>query len=134
MVSALGKRLPAHCTGVGKMLLSDLGPEALDALFPRQVPLTTMTPNSISSHARLRTELAVIRDKGLSFDDAESNEDVHCVAAGVRDQTGVMVAAMSISGPTLRWDEPSRDRWSVLVREGADRLSESLGYRRAAAS
>jgi IclR family KDG regulon transcriptional repressor len=131
MVSALGRRLPAHCTGVGKMLLSDLGPQALDALFPRQSALTIMTPNSISSLARLKSELTEIRERGLAYDDAESSQDVHCVAAGVRDHTGEMVAAMSISVPTPRWNELSREKLAALVRVGAGQLSESLGYRAA---
>jgi DNA-binding IclR family transcriptional regulator len=132
MVSAVGRRLPAHCTGVGKMLLSDLTPDALDALYPRQSPLTTMTPNSISSLARLKAELAAVRETGLAYDEAESSEDVHCVAGGIRDHTGEMVAAMSISVPTNRWNQPSRESLAVLVRHGAGQLSESLGYRSAA--
>jgi DNA-binding IclR family transcriptional regulator len=88
-----------------------------------------MTPNSISSRARLKSELAEIHERALSFDEAESSEDVHCVAAGVRDHTGEMVAAMSISVPTTRWDEAHRGQLAALVRQGAARLSERLGYR-----
>ena len=129
MVSAVGRHLPAHCTGVGKMLLSALGPQALEALYPRHATLATMTPNSISSRGRLKSELAEIHQRGLSFDEAESSEDVHCVAAGVRDHTGEMVAAMSISVPTTRWDEEQRESLGALARQGAARLSERLGYR-----
>lgn len=134
MVSGVGRRLPAHCTGVGKMLLSDLTTEVFDALYPKQASLATMTSNSISSLSRLQAVLKEIRERGLSFDDAESSEDVHCVAAGVRDHTGAVVAAMSISVPTMRWNESSRESLSTLVRQGASTLSESLGYRRDAAS
>jgi DNA-binding IclR family transcriptional regulator len=133
MVSAVGRRLPAHCTGVGKMLLSALGPQALDALYPRQAALTTMTPNSISSLSRLKAELAEVHERGLSYDEAESSEDVHCVAAGVRDHTRAMVAAMSISVPTTRWTDPRRESFAELVQQGADQLSASLGYRPEAA-
>ena len=58
------------------MLLSALGPEALDALYPRHAALATMTPNSISRWARLKSELAEIHERALSFDEAESSEDV----------------------------------------------------------
>ena len=91
-----------------------------------------MTPNSISSRARLKSELAEIHERALSFDEAESSEDVHCVAAGVRDHTGEMVAAMSISVPTTRWDDDRRRALSELATDGAARLSTSLGYRAAA--
>jgi IclR family KDG regulon transcriptional repressor len=61
MVSAVGRRLPAHCTGLGKMLLSELSAEALDARYPRDRELPGMTPDSITSPARLRAHLAEVR-------------------------------------------------------------------------
>ena len=129
MVSAVGRRLPAHCTGVGKMLLSALSAQTLDALYPKQKSLPTMTPSSISSLSRLKSELAEIRERGLAYDEAESSEDVHCVAAGVRDHTGEMVAGLSISVPTTRWDGTRRKALGELARDGAARLSASLGHR-----
>jgi DNA-binding IclR family transcriptional regulator len=132
MVSAVGRRVPAHCTGVGKMLLSGLGPEALDALYPRRRQLPTMTARSIPSSARLRAALAEIREQGIAYDNSESSEDVNCVAAGVYDHSGAMVAAMSISVPATRWNDVTRAKWAELVRSGAATLSENLGHRAAA--
>ncbi|MBC6459704.1 IclR family transcriptional regulator [Actinomadura sp. HBU206391] len=129
MVSAVGRRLPAHCTGLGKMLLSELSEEALDARYPRDRDLPGMTPNSITSPARLRTRLTEVRELGLAYDDCESNEAVRCVAAPVYDHTGAMVAAMSISVPTLRWNDDRRREWGELVRRGAMGLSGRLGHR-----
>lgn len=134
MVSAVGQRVPAHCTGVGKTLLSDLSSEGFTALYPHSNALQKLTPNSITSTSRLKAEIAKIREQGLAYDDCESNEDVHCVAAGVRDHTSTMVAAMSISVPTLRWNDASRRQLTELVLKGARALSESLGYRSAPAT
>src|SRR3954463_1880089 len=53
MVSAVGRRVAAHCTGVGKVLLSALTPEALDARYPRGASLPVMTPHSIATPAAL---------------------------------------------------------------------------------
>ena len=129
MVSAVGRRLPAHCTGVGKMLLSASSPEALDARYPRDRDLPAMTPRSITSPTRLRTHLAEVRKAGIAYDNCESNDAVQCVAAPVYDRTGTMVAAMSISVPTIRWDRQRRTEWTKLVREGAATLSRRLGGR-----
>jgi IclR family transcriptional regulator, KDG regulon repressor len=131
MVSAVGRRLPAHCTGVGKMLLSALSTQTLDALYPKQGALPTMTRNSIASLGRLKSELVEIRARGLAYDEAESSEDVHCVAAGVRDHSGEMVAGLSISVPTTRWNDARRDALTDLASQGAARLSARLGYRAA---
>ena len=128
MVSAVGRRLPAHCTGVGKMLLSGLTPEALDARYPPGAQLPAMTPQSITSPRRLRAHLAEVRERGIAYDNCESNAAVDCAAAPVYDSGGAMVAAMSISVPTFRWNDEVRDAWSKLVRDGAAKLSQRLGY------
>ncbi|GAA4624691.1 IclR family transcriptional regulator [Actinoallomurus vinaceus] len=129
MVSAVGRRLPAHCTGVGKMLLSGLPPERLDAICPLDGELAGMTARSITSPVRLRAHLEEIRRDGLSYDECESNDAVFCVAAPVYDHTGDMVAGMSISVPSIRWDDRRREEWSGLVRHGAATLSQRLGHR-----
>ena len=132
MVSAVGRRVPAHCTGVGKVLLSGLAPAAFEARYPVDRQLPALTPRSITSPARLREHLTQVRGDGFAIDDRESNDAVRCVAAPVYDHTGVMVAAMSISVPTLRWTDERRSEWSELVRQGAAALSRRLGHRQAA--
>jgi IclR family transcriptional regulator, KDG regulon repressor len=129
MVSAVGRRLPAHCTAVGKVLIAALSTEDFQARYPRGRELPAMTPQSITSPERLRQHLAEVRDAGVAYDDCESNEAVGCVAAGVRDSTGQMVAAMSISVPTIRWSDQRRVEWTELVRRGAAALSRRLGHR-----
>jgi len=131
MVSAVGRRLPAHCTAVGKMLLAGLSTEAFDARYPRGSTLSAMTPRSITSVAKLRQHLAGVRESGVSYDDCESNEAVGCVSAPIYDHTGRMVAAMSISVPKIRWSKARRTEWTKLVRSGAAGLSDRLGHRAA---
>ncbi|MCX2728406.1 IclR family transcriptional regulator [Thermomicrobium sp. 4228-Ro] len=129
LVSAIGRRLPAHCTAVGKMLLSGLSEEEFAERFARVDELPGMTSNSIRTVEALRAELARIRARGLAWDNCESNPDVRCVAAPILDHRGRMVAAMSISFPVVR-DTPERFlELSRLVRDGARELSERLGYR-----
>ena len=128
MVSAVGRRLPAHCTAVGKMLLSSLDPTDLDALMP-DGDLPGMTPDSITDPVRLRAELDRIRAAGVAVDDGESDTAVRCVGAPVRDHTGRTIAAMSVSAPIIRWTPAAQAAWTRLVREGAAALSARLGYR-----
>ncbi|WP_255951466.1 IclR family transcriptional regulator [Streptomyces odontomachi] len=129
MVSAAGRRLPAHCTSVGKMLLASLPEVELAARIPDDAQLTAMTPNSITDPAALRTELTDIRERGTAIESRESNPDVSCVAAPVRDRSGRVVAALSISVPMIRWSEERRTELSRLAAKGAADLSERLGYR-----
>jgi len=129
LVSAIGRRLPAHCTAVGKMLLSGLSEEEFAERFAGVRELPGMTRNSLRSVDALRAELARTRARGIAWDNCESNPDVRCVAAPIYDHRGRMVAAMSISFPVVR-DTPERFlELSRLVWEGARELSQRLGYR-----
>ncbi|GAA3455706.1 IclR family transcriptional regulator [Dactylosporangium matsuzakiense] len=128
MVSAVGRRLPAHCTAVGKVLLACLDPAELDARLP-DGELFGMTPDSITTLDQLRAELNRVRAAGVAVDDGESDSSVRCVGAPVRDHTGAAVAGMSISAPIIRWTPTAQADWTRLVREGAAALSERLGYR-----
>ncbi|TDT41178.1 IclR family transcriptional regulator [Streptomyces sp. BK208] len=132
MVSAAGRRLPAHCTSVGKMLLASLPEPEVAARFPDGAELAAMTPNSITDPAALREALTVIRERGTAVESRESNPDVSCVAAPVRDRTGRVVAALSISVPMIRWSEERRADLEQLAVKGAADLSERLGHRSAA--
>lgn len=129
MVSAAGRRLPAHCTSVGKMLLASLPEEELEATLAEGGPLVAMTPDSITSPGELRKALEEIRERGVAVEQQESNPDVSCVAAPVRDSGGKVVAALSISVPTVRWSEERRGELETLAAKGAAELSGRLGHR-----
>ncbi|MFG2721962.1 IclR family transcriptional regulator [Streptomyces sp. NPDC048416] len=128
MVSAAGRRLPAHCTSVGKMLLAMLPEDELDARLGER-ELLAMTPDSITGPAALRSALAEIRERGTAVEHRESNPDVSCVAAPVRDGAGRVVAALSISVPMIRWSEEREAELSALAEKGAGDLSARLGHR-----
>ncbi|MFI8521683.1 IclR family transcriptional regulator [Streptomyces sp. NPDC085481] len=132
MVSAAGRRLPAHCTAVGKMLLAALPEAELDARLaghPEGRPLAALTPDSITEPDALRAALAETRTRGTAVEHRESNPDVSCVAAPVRDRAGRVVAALSISVPVIRWTEERETELAALAAKGADDLSVRLGHR-----
>jgi DNA-binding IclR family transcriptional regulator len=66
MFSAIGKRGPAHCTGVGKVLLAHLPPDELLGVLSRK-PLRRFTDNTITRTAALREELTRIRQRGYAI-------------------------------------------------------------------
>jgi IclR family transcriptional regulator, KDG regulon repressor len=129
LVSAVGARLPAHLTAVGKATLAYLPTEELDRHYPPGQALSTLTDNSISSTDRLRKELEGVHGEGVAWDNCESNPDVCCVAAPVRNTRGAAIGGMSVSVPTYRWNRELAGRLRLLVTSGATALSEALGYR-----
>ncbi|GGN11297.1 DNA-binding IclR family transcriptional regulator [Actinoplanes campanulatus] len=130
MVSAVGRRLPAHCTAVGKILLAGLDRAGLDAVLAKG-PLAGMTPASITDPNLLRAHLEQVRGEGVAADLGESDTAMRCVAAAVRDHSGAIIAAMSVSAPAIRWTPDAPEKWTDLVREGASALSACMGHRTA---
>jgi IclR family KDG regulon transcriptional repressor len=129
MVSNVGLRRPAHCTAMGKVLLSALSDDELACLLGDGDVLPGLTPNSITSRSQLLDELAAVRTRGFAFDDRESNPSVRCVASSVFDHRGTVVAAMSISIPVFR-DAPERRSTMIeVLRTGTEELARRLGHR-----
>ncbi|GAF49040.1 IclR family transcriptional regulator [Rhodococcus wratislaviensis] len=128
LVSHVGSRLPAYCTAGGKVLLASVSDGELGSLFPSDDELAPMTPDSIDNRQRLFAELTTARERGWAEENKESNVDVACVAAPVRDRSGTCVAAMSISVPIMRWSDEGKDNYVRLVLDGANEMSSKLGW------
>jgi len=122
----IGKGAPAYCTGVGKALLAFQPGAVLDAVCRQR--LTRHTPNTITSPKRLRAELARVRASGFAIDNMEHELGVRCVAAPIRNHTGVVIASLSVSGPAARIREADIPRLAERVKEVAAKLSNQLGY------
>lgn len=128
IVSQVGMRLPAHCTGVGKVLLAHL-PESEVRRIVAEKGLKVYTPNTISSLPRLLSELEKIREQGYAVDNEEIMQGLRCVAAPVRNHEGRVIAAISISGPVSRISGERFTQAVNLVTETAGNISRALGFR-----
>jgi DNA-binding IclR family transcriptional regulator len=124
VVRTVGGRAPLHLTSVGKLFLAHEEPARVRS-YAARTGLTGHTRNSITDVTRLEKELAQVRSSGLARDDEELELGVRCVAAGVFDDQGKLVAGLSISAPADRLEEA----WSERVRSTAAQISSALGYR-----
>ena len=84
-----------------------------------------MISNTISSIPLLERDLEKIQRQGWATDNEEAEIGVRCVAAGIRDDSGALVAALSLSSPADRM----KVQWGPLVKETADRISHEIGHR-----
>lgn len=123
----VGSRNPLHSTAIGKALLA-FGPQQLVESY-LQEPLETKTPNTITDPQRLLVELDTIRLHGYSVDNVENEDGVRCVAAAVRDHTGLTVAAISVSAPAYRFELEDLPRLAPQVVVAAQELSRRMGFR-----
>lgn len=129
LVERSGGLRPAHCTGLGKVLLAAM-PEVQFESYLANAQLNAWTPKTITDPNQLRAEIERVRQSGVGFDDAEFNDEVRCVAAPIYDFTGQVVAAVGASGPIWRMNLQRMDLITQCVRETAAELSEELGYQR----
>jgi DNA-binding IclR family transcriptional regulator len=129
MRSHVGKRNPAHCTGVGKVLLAfATRPEADQIVADQGLP--KLTRRTITQTRRLFEELSRIRERGYAIDDQEFEEGLRCVATPVRDHTNTVVAALSVSGPTTRMTNETLPKIVGKVVRLANEISVALGLPR----
>ncbi|MBC8074970.1 MAG: IclR family transcriptional regulator [Chloroflexales bacterium] len=127
LVAQIGSRMPAHATAVGKVLLAQISDAALNDLYAGH-ELLALTRNTIRDLGSLLTRLDVVRRQGYDYDYAESNADVHCVAAPVRDHSGSVIAAMSIGVPNDRLSPQWMQELTGLLLQHAQELSRTLGW------
>lgn len=124
VVQAVGTRAPLHATSVGKMFLADDGPDAATA-YAQRVGLPRLTEHTLADPAVLGAELERVRSLGYAIDREEAEKGVSCIAAGIRDDEGKLVAGLSVSAPSDRLDEA----WAVKVRSAAEEVSRAMGFR-----
>jgi IclR family transcriptional regulator, KDG regulon repressor len=117
-VVAVGARRPAHLGASGKTLLAFQGEKIQP---PAQPP-----PASRTKVARWRSELKRVRTAGYAESHGERVPGLSSVAAPVFDGTGTVVAALTLSGPTVRFGKERVKRHVALVKAGARRLSDQL--------
>ena len=123
VVHIVGARAPLHTTATGKLFLVDDGIERVRE-YARRTGLPASTPTSITDLPTLEREMDKVRRHGVAFDLDEVEPGVRCIAAGIRDDSGELVAGLSLSAPSERFD-PDR---APLVRQTADEISRALGY------
>jgi IclR family transcriptional regulator, KDG regulon repressor len=122
-----GRRVPAHCSSSGKVLLAFL-PERARADLLDGRPLPALTPDTITDLAALTAELAKVRARGWAEAVNEREIGVASIAAPVRDHRGDVVAAISIGAPIIRLGAVQRRRLARPVMEAGDAVSRRLGW------
>lgn len=129
MFTKIGARIPLYCSAAGKVLLA-FQPEEKRTSIIEILNFNKFTEKTVTDPTRLKKELRVIKDKGYAFDDEERELGVSCIAAPVFDFDGEVIAAISISGPTSRFDENSKQIFKESLLEITHDVSKQLGFKR----
>jgi DNA-binding IclR family transcriptional regulator len=121
----VGQHIPLHATSNGKVLISELEPKRLEEVLGN---LPGYTDRTITRKARLRAELAEVRERGYAVAVDELEVGLTAAAAPIRNAHGDIIASMSVSGATFRFDDGRlADAIGELVT-AADEVSFRLGW------
>jgi DNA-binding IclR family transcriptional regulator len=123
VVRAIGGRAPLHLTSTGKLFLSVDEAQSVRA-YAERTRLHGQTKNSITDLARLEYELKWVQTHGYARDNEELELGVRCMAAGIRDDSGKLIAGLSISAPADRLQEEWRNDLILTARQ----ISNTLGF------
>jgi len=124
VVRAIGGRAPLHLTSVRKLFLAADDIQRVRA-YAARTGLAGQTRNSVTQLSKLESELAQARQTGIARDNEELELGVRCMAAGIRDDHGKLIAGLSISAPADRLDES----WLPKLMTTASTISHALGYK-----
>jgi DNA-binding IclR family transcriptional regulator len=126
-ITRSGARLPAHCSGVGKVLLAYSEWEYVVEMLKDQ-GMPELTENTITDLDLLAEELKRVRERGYAYDNEEILIGLCCVAAPIYDPSGTVVAAISFSVPAYRFC-PRREAYTAAILNAAQCISGNAGTR-----
>lgn len=123
----IGRGGPLHATALGKALISELSPGEVQDLIGTEY--ARYTPHTLTGFDDLAAALDEVRQRGFATELEELAFGRTCLAAPIRDRSGQIVAALSVSGPLSAMNISARQHeLSMTVIEHADQISSSLGY------
>ena len=131
MYSRVGRPAPLHCTAVGKVLVAGR-PRPEWRQIAERIDYVKFTERSIDTPDAYLAELELVAAQDFAEDHEEHESFVNCIGVPVRDGTGAVVAAVSMSVPDLLLDHEQVLAALPQVRAAADAISEELGWSPAA--
>jgi DNA-binding IclR family transcriptional regulator len=123
----IGHIAPMHATGVGKLHLMNYSHNRLLELRQKH-GFPQYTERTITDLPKLKEEIENIRSQGYALDNEECESGVRCVAAPIRDYTGFVAAAFSLSAPVSRLDPSTIQEIAAYLTSAGLKASRELGW------
>ena len=121
IVLDIGRRVPANCTGMGKVLLAyakDINLEDID--------YKKYSDNTIDNIEKFQEELETIRKQGYAIDKEEYIKGLICIAVPIKNRNGNVIAAISIATPAVRMDQQKKEEYVKMLLETAEDVNKKL--------
>jgi len=120
----LGERAPLVCTGLGKAMLAFLPEGKIAQITSRE--LKAYTGYTLSDRAALLNNLSETRTNGYAVDNMEHEFGVRCVAVPLFGANGTVMGAVSVSGPSPRFDPETIIQDANIIRDAIQPLQKIL--------
>ncbi len=127
MYSQIGRRVPLHCSAIGKCLVFGLSKKETNNIIDKMV-FKKYTGNTILDKSKYINELSFVAENGWAADNEEHEKNIRCIAAPVYDYTGEVIAAVSTSGDKSIISIHKDEQISRAVMETAGDISKRMGY------
>lgn len=123
----VGQLTPLHATSSGKVLLAFMDEERLADTLTK-AGLKAFTENTVTSRKALIEELVRVREEGFATTFEELEVGLNAASVPVRDHTGGVVGALSVSGPAYRFDKARIEAAAPEIRAAGHRISQRMGW------
>lgn len=120
----MGEQVRMYCTGIGKAIMAFLPKEQIEEYAGRE--LISFTERTITQKEALLRELELTKARGYAIDDMEHEFGVRCVAVPILNRQGNVEAAMSISGPSLRFEDKKIPEFAEMLKETVHKIEMRL--------
>ncbi len=121
-----GTRTPAHCTALGKVLLSFISNREFESLYKSDEPLSSLTSKSISSLEELKKHLKKVKEQGYAIDREEYKIGVNCIGVPIFGRNGEAIAAISITGPASRFTIDEMEKVKDILITTSEEISNQF--------
>jgi DNA-binding IclR family transcriptional regulator len=122
--SRMGVTAPSYCTATGKAMMAFLPRQDLDEIL--NVEFHKFTDKTITDKEFMLVEMERIRNRGYSIDNMEHEYGIKGVGVPILDKTGFPFAAISVSGPSLRFDDNKIEYFASLLTKHKEIIEKQL--------
>ncbi len=127
MQSRIGRRNPLYSTAIGKVLLAEREQAFIRDTLSR-VTFIKHTEKTLENTDQLIAELTLVKEQHYAQDNQEQEPGLRCIAAPIYDRFGTVIAGISISLPTIRFDESRLSYYVGLLHQAGKNVSSQLGF------
>jgi len=126
LFSRIGRRVPIHSSGVGKVLIAFRDRSEIEKILDGYI-FEQRTPKTLTNKKEFLRELEEIKKQGFAFDAEENEPGICCLAVPIRNFTGKVIAAFSISMPTPQLNSEEMQRIIPEMLKTGEEISSQLG-------